>query len=111
MGSLTKQFDNTSSDGNSIVEKYQKLVGERNEAAKVYINTLAETFNKQMEPTLATNKKLQEETNKHFESVLKLTQRFWTDALNMSQTPTPLPNYSKDGVTTEIKKDKLTVKV
>jgi hypothetical protein len=111
MGSLTKQFDNTNSDGNAIADKYQKLVQERNEASKAYINTLAETFNKQMESTLVTNKKLQEDTNKQFESVLKLTQQFWADVLKTNQTPPPLPNFSKDGATTEIKKDKTTVKV
>ncbi|MEO6302599.1 MAG: hypothetical protein ABIP51_05465 [Bacteroidia bacterium] len=111
MGSLTKQFDNANSDGHSIGDKYQKLVQERNEASKVYINTLAETFNKQMESILATNKKLQEETNKQFEDVLKHTQQFWADVLNMNQTPPPLPNFSKDGAATEFKKDKSTVKV
>ena len=111
MGSLTKEFDNNISDGNSIGDKYQKLVTERNEASKVYINTLAETFNKQMESTLAINKKLQEETNKQFESVLKHTQQFWADVLNMNQTPPPLPNFSKDGAATENKKDKTTVKI
>jgi hypothetical protein len=111
VGSLTKQFDNTDSDGNAIADKYQKLVQERNEASKAYINTLAETFNKQMESTLVTNKKLQEDTNKQFESVLKLTQQFWADVLKTNQTPPLLPNFSKDGAATEIKKDKTIVKV
>ncbi|MEO5991625.1 MAG: hypothetical protein ABIP68_08320 [Ferruginibacter sp.] len=109
MGSLTQQFNNTNSDGNGINDKYQKLVEERTEASKAYINTLAETFNKQMESTLAMNKKLQEETNKQFESVLKLTQEFWAGVLNVDQTSSSLPNFSKDG-SSEIKKDKTVVK-
>jgi hypothetical protein len=64
-----------------------------------------------MESTLVTNKKLQEETNKQFESVLKLTQQFWADVLKTNQTPPLLPNFSKDGAATEIKKDKTIVKV
>jgi len=111
MGSLNKQFDNASSDGNPIGDKYQKLVEERNEVSKAYINTLAETFNKQMESAIVTNKKLQEETNKQFEEVLKHTQQFWADVLNMNQTPPPLPNFSKDGAATEPKKEKTFVKV
>ncbi len=109
MGSLTQQFNNTNSDGNSIADKYKKLVEERNEASKTYISTLAETFNKQMESSLAMNKKLQEETNKQFESVLKLTQEFWAGVLNVDQTSSSLPNFSKDG-SSEIKKDKAVVK-
>ena len=111
MGSLTKEFGNNFSDGNSIGDKYQKLVEERNEASKVYINTLADTFNKQMESTLSINKKLQEETNIQFESVLKHTQQFWDGVLNMNQTPPPLPDFSKDGAATKIKKDNIFVKV
>jgi methyl-accepting chemotaxis protein len=111
MGSLTKQFDNTNSDGNSIGDKYQKLVEERTEASKVYINTLADTINKQMESTLSTNKKMQEEINKQFEDILKHSQQFWTDVLKMNQTLPPLDKFSKDGAMTEIKKDKWAVKI
>ncbi|MEO5991379.1 MAG: hypothetical protein ABIP68_07050 [Ferruginibacter sp.] len=108
MGSLSKDFNNTNSDSN--INKYQKLVEERSEASKEYINSLSETFNKQMDSMLATNKKLQEETNKQFESILKLSQQFWTGVLNTNQIPPPLPNFSKDGEATEIKKEKAFVK-
>lgn len=111
IGSLSKQFDNNNSDGSVIGDKYKKLVEERNDASKAYINTLAETFNKQMESTLATNKKLQEETNSQFENVVKLTQQFWNDVLKMNQTAPTLPNFSKDGAAVEIKKDKMSVKL
>ena len=110
MGSLSKDYNNTSSDGNVIGNKYQKLVEERSEVSKEYINTLADTFNKQMESMLVTNKKLQEETNKQFESVLKLSKQFWADVLNTNQIPPPLPNFSKDGAATDIKKEKAFVK-
>jgi plasmid maintenance system antidote protein VapI len=110
MGSLTKQFDHTNLDGKLVADKYKKLVEERADVSKEYINTLAETFNKQMESTLAMNKKLQEETNKQFESVLKLTQEFFAGVLNTNQTSPALSNFSKDGAAVEIKKDKMTVK-
>ena len=110
MDSLTKEFGNNTSDSNSIGDKYKKLVEERAKTSKAYINTLADTFNKQMESTLSINKKLQEETNIQFESVLKHTQQFWAGVLNMNQTPPPLPNFSKDGAAKEIKKDNIFVK-
>lgn len=109
MGSLGNQLNNANSDGNSINEKYKKLVEEGTEASKAYINTLTETFNKQMESSLATNKKLQEETNKQFEDIYKLTQQFWTGILNMNQASPSIDNFSKNGAT-EIKKDKSTTK-
>jgi len=111
MSSLSKQFENPDSDGNLTGEKYQKFDEESNEASKVYINTLADTLNKQMESTLDTNKKLQEDTNKQFESLLKLSQKFWADVLNKNQTPRSVPNFSKEGAATEIKRDKTAVKV
>ena len=109
MGSLSKQLNNTNSDDNLINDKYQKLVEERTEASKAYINTLSETFNKQMESSLATNKKFQEETNKQFEDVLKLTQQFWASVLQINQTPTPMESLSKNSVA-ELKKEKIIVK-
>ena len=109
MGSLSKQLNNTNSDDNLINDKYQKLVEERTEASKAYINTLSETFNKQMESSLATNKKFQEETNKQFEDVLKLTQQFWASVLQINQTPTPMESLSKNSVA-EFKKEKIIVK-
>lgn len=109
MGSLSQQLDNTNTDGNLITEKYQKLVEERTETSKEYIKGLAEAFNKQMESSLATNKKLQEETNKQFEDVLKLTQQFWSGVLDINHTSPPLNKFSKDGAM-EVRKDKTTVK-
>jgi len=113
MGSLTNQCDNAAADRDIIGDKYKKIVEGRYSVSKVYINTLAETFNKQMDSSLSTNKKLQEEINKQFESVLKLTQQFWAEVLNIhqTQTPLPLPNFSKDGAATEIKKEKMSVKI
>ncbi len=109
MGSLTTQLDNSNLNENLFTDKYQKLVEERTVASKEYIHGLAETFNKQMESSLATNKKLQEETNKQFEDVFKLTQQFWTGVLDMNQTSSPLNKFSKDGAV-EVRKDKTTVK-
>lgn len=74
-------FQNTYNLGHSasveLNEKYQQLLEERRNATKSAMDSLTETYNKQLDFSVESNKKMISELNKQMERVIKSNAEFW----------------------------------
>lgn len=65
----------------SLNEKYQQLLEERWNATKAIMDSLVETYNKQLDFSAQSNKKMLSELNTQMDKALKSNMGFWENAV------------------------------
>jgi hypothetical protein len=79
-------FQVSQEDWVALNEKYQHVVEEELNSAKTMMQTLIESYNKQLDFLTETNKELQSELNKQFNKLMKTNQEFWSEAVKTQDT-------------------------
>ncbi len=92
---FTNGIQNKGTNPESMNEEYKKLLEVRLKDSKEMLNTVAETFNKQLESSVETNKKTMEEISNQFSLAMKQNQKLLTDMLNTQQI-LPVTNEKKE---------------
>ena len=84
---FSKENSGQNVDLNEISKKYKDTVDSRLEASKNMLKSATEAYNKQFDSVIESNKKMIEEINTQFSSVVKQTQKFWADILQVEKAP------------------------
>lgn len=79
---LSNQIEKNGNNWNSFNEKYQNVLEHRFNISKNILNSLIETYNKQVEFSIEENAHLQEKFTKELNSLLKESKKLWSDTLN-----------------------------
>ncbi len=79
--SLQKEFQGKQESWIEASEKYRELIEEEWKATQNIVNTIIETYNKEMDFSVETNKKLVQEIDKQFHLVSKQNARILADIL------------------------------
>lgn len=81
-----------------IGKKYQESITSQLEASKKITNSIQEAFNKQLEVAAESDKKLLDEINGQFNTLMKQNQEFWTAVLNANKAALEKEKaYKEDG--------------
>jgi hypothetical protein len=78
---LQKQFKIMQINWAELSEKMQEIIMEEWKTTYSSINSLIETYNKQADFSIESNKKIMEKINNQFDLAAKQSEKFWSDVL------------------------------
>lgn len=85
LAAFNNQVKHSEIDLSVINSEYIETVEKRLDATKNIFNRLSEAYNKEFEFATENNKKILEEINEQFNTVIKQNQKFWSDAFKQIQ--------------------------